>query len=277
MFVLWLFVYAFSLCGWQVWRWYILDFSADPGCKNNVIYHHKGNFNLEKVVSPGVSCGGRSRAPLLRAVRSLHHRSRSLVHITSSKSDQLLVHVELWQGCPLSLVLFTIFTHRISRCIQGLEGVRFGNPALFRWCSPVGLIKPGPPACTNLSRLVERSTHLPQVKEFPCNNKGGVPGCHTGTRPQGRHRTRWTDYVSLLAWERLGILLEELEEVSEVREDWASLFWLLSPQPAPEKDDFNQGQSVFILHYYSSTRGGSNSPHFCREVTSKWQQKDKLF
>ncbi|KAI3360385.1 hypothetical protein L3Q82_002297 [Scortum barcoo] len=39
--------------------------------------------------------------------------------------------------------------------------------------------------------------------------------CPTGRRPRGRPRTRWRDYVSrLLAWERLGIPPEELEEVS---------------------------------------------------------------
>uniref|UniRef100_A0A8C4XIC4 Catenin alpha-2 n=1 Tax=Erpetoichthys calabaricus TaxID=27687 RepID=A0A8C4XIC4_ERPCA len=34
----------------------------------------------------------------------------------------------------------------------------------------------------------------------------------TGRRPRGRPRTCWRDYVSRLAWERLGILPEELEE-----------------------------------------------------------------
>ena len=33
----------------------------------------------------------------------------------------------------------------------------------------------------------------------------------TGTRPQGR-RTRWSDYISELAWERLGVIQNELEE-----------------------------------------------------------------
>ncbi|KAI3353755.1 hypothetical protein L3Q82_004987 [Scortum barcoo] len=37
--------------------------------------------------------------------------------------------------------------------------------------------------------------------------------CPTGRRPQGRPRTRWRDYVSRLAWERLGVPPEELEEV----------------------------------------------------------------
>ncbi|KAK3535383.1 hypothetical protein QTP70_011279 [Hemibagrus guttatus] len=65
--------------------------------------------------------------PLLRAVRSLYNRSRSLVHIASCKSDLFPVHVGLRQGCPLSPVLFIVFMDRISRRSQGLEGVRFGD------------------------------------------------------------------------------------------------------------------------------------------------------
>ncbi|KAI3353763.1 hypothetical protein L3Q82_004842 [Scortum barcoo] len=38
--------------------------------------------------------------------------------------------------------------------------------------------------------------------------------CPTGRRPRGRPRTRWRNYVSRLAWERLGVPPEELEEVS---------------------------------------------------------------
>ncbi|KAK3565371.1 hypothetical protein QTP86_007107 [Hemibagrus guttatus] len=53
---------------------------------------------------------------------------------------------------------------------------------------------------------------------------GRLPGevfwaCPTGKRPRGRPRTRWRDYVSRLAWERLGVPPEELEEVSGERED----------------------------------------------------------
>ncbi|KAK3547092.1 hypothetical protein QTP86_011400 [Hemibagrus guttatus] len=61
---------------------------------------------------------------------------------------------------------------------------------------------------------------------------GRLPGevfraCPTGKRPRGRPRTRWRDYVSRLAWERLGVPPEELEEVSGEREVWASLLRLL--------------------------------------------------
>ncbi|KAJ0009346.1 hypothetical protein NQD34_001048 [Periophthalmus magnuspinnatus] len=56
--------------------------------------------------------------------------------------------------------------------------------------------------------------------------------CPTGRRPRGRPRTRWRDYVSL-AWERLGVPPEELEDVSGVREVWESLLRLLPPRPGP--------------------------------------------
>ncbi|XP_042604086.1 uncharacterized protein LOC122141275 [Cyprinus carpio] len=52
----------------------------------------------------------------------------------------------------------------------------------------------------------------------------------TGRRPRGRPRTRWRDFVSRLAWERLGIPPEELEEVSREREVWASLLKTAAPE-----------------------------------------------
>ncbi|PWA22456.1 hypothetical protein CCH79_00015395 [Gambusia affinis] len=51
----------------------------------------------------------------------------------------------------------------------------------------------------------------------------------TGRRHWGRPRTHWRDYVSQLAWEKLGIPLEELEQMAGEREFWASLYRLLSP------------------------------------------------
>ncbi|KAK0155726.1 Retrovirus-related Pol polyprotein from type-1 retrotransposable element R2 [Merluccius polli] len=50
---------------------------------------------------------------------------------------------------------------------------------------------------------------------------------------RGRPRTRWGDYVSRLAWERLRIPQEELDEVAGEREVWASLLRLLPPRPDP--------------------------------------------
>ncbi|TWW59137.1 hypothetical protein D4764_06G0006670 [Takifugu flavidus] len=67
---------------------------------------------------------------------------------------------------------------------------------------------------------------------------GRLPGevsraCPSGRRPPGRPRTHWRDYVSRLAWERLGIPPDELEEVAGEREVWASLLRLLPPRPDP--------------------------------------------
>ena len=61
------------------------------------------------------------------AVQSLYDRCQSLVRIAGSKLDTFLVRVGLRQGCPLSPILFIIFMDRISRCSQGVEGVRFGD------------------------------------------------------------------------------------------------------------------------------------------------------
>ncbi|KAK3556755.1 hypothetical protein QTP70_016699 [Hemibagrus guttatus] len=64
--------------------------------------------------------------------------------------------------------------------------------------------------------------------------------CPTGKRLRGRPRTCWRDYVFWLAWERLGVPPEELEEVSGEREVWASLLRLLPPLRQTEilKKDF---------------------------------------
>ena len=44
----------------------------------------------------------------------------------------------------------------------------------------------------------------------------------TGRTPRGRPRTHWRDYISLLAWESLGILQEELEGVAGMKDVWVS-------------------------------------------------------
>ena len=42
--------------------------------------------------------------------------------------------------------------------------------------------------------------------------------CPSRRRPRGRPRTHWRDYISRLAWEHLGVSLEELVEVAGAEE-----------------------------------------------------------
>jgi len=51
----------------------------------------------------------------------------------------------------------------------------------------------------------------------------------TGRRPRGRPTTRWRDNVSQLAWERIRVPPEELEEVTRDRDVWVSPLKLLPP------------------------------------------------
>jgi len=44
----------------------------------------------------------------------------------------------------------------------------------------------------------------------------------TEKRPRRRTRTRWRDYVSHLAWERLWVPQEELERVAGQTDVWVS-------------------------------------------------------
>ena len=52
-----------------------------------------------------------------------------------------------------------------------------------------------------------------------------------GRRPVGRTRTRWTDYIEDLGWNRLGLHSSEMMEVMEDREVWRLNLELLLLQP----------------------------------------------
>ncbi|TWW76551.1 hypothetical protein D4764_13G0012130 [Takifugu flavidus] len=74
---------------------------------------------------------------------------------------------------------------------------------------------------------------LGHLARMPC---GRLPlevfwTCPTRRRPRGWPRTRWRDYISCLAWERLGVPLEELMKVAGERAVWASLLKLLPLRP----------------------------------------------
>ena len=53
-----------------------------------------------------------------------------------------------------------------------------------------------------------------------------------GRRPVGRPRTRWTDHIEDLGWNRLGLRPSEMMEVMEDREVWRLNLELLPPQPS---------------------------------------------
>ncbi|XP_071059967.1 anamorsin isoform X1 [Pseudochaenichthys georgianus] len=57
------------------------------------------------------------------------------------------------------------------------------------------------------------------------------PGCLPREVFQARPRTRWRDYISSLAWERLGIPQSELVDVAREKKVWGSLLELLPPRP----------------------------------------------
>ena len=52
-----------------------------------------------------------------------------------------------------------------------------------------------------------------------------------GRRPVGRPRTRWTDYIEDLGWDRLGLHPSEMMEVMEDREVWRLNLDLLPRNP----------------------------------------------
>ena len=57
-----------------------------------------------------------------------------------------------------------------------------------------------------------------------------------GKRPKGRPRTRWCDYISDLAWSRLGVEPAELSEVAENRDVFRELLGLLPPRSSREEE-----------------------------------------
>ena len=70
------------------------------------------------------------------------------------------------------------------------------------------------------------------VRMPPGRLPGEVFQAHpAGRRPKGRPRTRWRDYISWLAWERLGIPQSELVDVARERNVWGSLLELLPLRP----------------------------------------------
>ena len=61
-----------------------------------------------------------------------------------------------------------------------------------------------------------------------------------GRRPVGRPRTRWTDYIEGLGWDRLGLRPSEMMEVMEDRE-----VWRLNLEPLPSQPEVESSRTHF--------------------------------
>ena len=66
----------------------------------------------------------------------------------------------------------------------------------------------------------------------------------SGRRPVGRPRTRWTDYIEDLGWNRLGLRPSEMMEVMEDREVWRLNLELLPPQPSRKSGQWRKKEEV---------------------------------
>ncbi|KAI3377437.1 hypothetical protein L3Q82_008415 [Scortum barcoo] len=204
------------------------------------------------------------RGPLLRAVRSLYDRSRSLVRIAGRFLGVARGRRESRFGNHrISSLLFADDVVLMASSGQDLQHVleRFAVE-----CEAAGMrISTSKSEAMVLDRkrvacpLQVGGEVLPQVEEFKylgvlftsegkiereidrridCSVHAQLCGrCSRHVPPGGGlgedpgHAGE--DYVSRLAWERLGVPPEELEEVSGVREVWASLLRLLPPRPGP--------------------------------------------
>ena len=77
-----------------------------------------------------------------------------------------------------------------------------------------------------------------------------------GRRPVGRPRTRWTDYIEDLGWNRLGLRPSEMMEVMEDCEVWRLNLELLPSQPSrisgkkeeEEEDTSSDNQTTKLQH-----------------------------
>ena len=58
---------------------------------------------------------------------------------------------------------------------------------------------------------------------------------HRGKQPRGLPRTRWCDYISYLAWSRLGVERAELSEIAVDREEFRVHLGLLPSRLSPKE------------------------------------------
>ncbi|KAI3351881.1 hypothetical protein L3Q82_020710, partial [Scortum barcoo] len=214
--------------------------------------------DLEKAfdrVPRGILWGGSivwGPGPLLRAVWSLYYdRSRSLVRIAGNdvvllaSSSQDLQHVLERFAAECEAAGMRISTSKSEAMVSRPE--KGGVPSGVAGRSLRDRVRSSV-IREELSRAAapshrEESAEVAWASMFGCPLDASLGRCSRRVPPEeasGEDPGHAGETMSRLAWERLGIPLEELEEVSGVREVWASLLrLLLTPDPVPDQADEN--------------------------------------
>ena len=65
-----------------------------------------------------------------------------------------------------------------------------------------------------------------------------------GRRPVGQPRTRWTNYIEDLGWNRLGLRPSKMMDVMEDREVWRLNLKLLPPQPSRKSGQWRKKKRI---------------------------------
>jgi len=95
-------------------------------------------------------------------------------------------------------------------------------------------------------------------------------------QPTGRPKTRWSDYISNLAWSRFGVEWTELSEVAVDREVFRVFLGMLPPRPSPEdkwaRKWMNLKQKKFWRNLLNRTNFFAHQPVMHVDSASmKWQ------
>ena len=91
-----------------------------------------------------------------------------------------------------------------------------------------------------------------------------------GRRPVGRPRTRWTDYIDDLGWNRLGLRPSEMIEVMKGREVWRLNLELLPPHPSRKSGQWRKKKKMLSLELHEKTTLGSQN--YAYVFFEKWNE-----
>ena len=92
--------------------------------------------------------------------------------------------------------------------------------------------------------------------------KQALPAKPNGRRPVGRPRTRWTDYIEDLRWNRLGLRPSEMMEVMKDREVWRLNLELLPPQPSRKSGQWRKKkkeEDLFWTYVFTQDNKSNNN------------------